>query len=87
MDWFLKSLRPEIDKDAMIMEAQCKEEYILRSQQLDLIYSQLAMLYKILPNPPRGETDPTKEIPGPHANGVFGSIVVQVINSMGQVSL
>ena len=69
------------------MGAQSKEEAILRAQQLDLIYFQSGMLYKILSNNPRAETYPTKETPSPHADGVIDSIVSQVKNSMGQVNL
>ena len=69
------------------MGEQTKEDEILKSQQLYLIYSQSRILYKILPNSPRVETDPMKETLDPHANGVIGSIVGQVTNSMGQVSL
>lgn len=39
VDWFLKSLRPNICKDATMMGSHTEEEEILRSQQLDLIYS------------------------------------------------
>ena len=87
MDWFLKSLRPEICKDATMMGAQTKEEEILRMQQLNLIYSQSSMLYKILPNAPHVEIDPTKETPNPHVRGVIGSVVVQVTSLMGKVAL
>lgn len=54
IDWLLKSLGPEICKDATMMGARIEQEVILRTQQLDLIYSQSRMLYNILPNaPPR----------------------------------
>lgn len=75
IDWFLKYLRPKIYKDATMMGEHSEEEAILRTQQLYLIYSQLGMLYKILPNAPRGETYSMKETPFPHADGVIGSIV------------
>ena len=58
-----------------MMGARTKEETILRAQQLDLIYSQSRMLYKILPNAAQAETDPTKTTPDPHADRVIGSIV------------
>lgn len=45
------------------------------------------MLYKILPNDPRAEMDPTKATPDPHADGVIGSAVDQVTISMGKVTL
>lgn len=64
-----------------------KKEAILRSKQLDVIYSKLGMLYKILPNSPQVEIDPMKEMHIPHVDGVIGSIVGQVTNYLGQVSL
>jgi len=39
-----------------------------------LVYSQYRVLYDILPNAPRVETDPTKFSPGPDANGIVGSV-------------
>lgn len=44
VDWFLKSLRPEIYKDVTMMGARLEEEAILISKQLDLIYSQSSMI-------------------------------------------
>lgn len=69
------------------MGEQSKEEAILRVQWLDLIYSQLSMLLKILTNAPWAEMDLMKETPGPHADGFIVSTFVQVTNSMGNVSL
>jgi len=39
-----------------------------------MVYSQSIVLYDILPNAPRAETDPTKFTPGPHADGIVGSV-------------
>lgn len=64
-----------------------EEEEILRSQQLDLIYSQSGMLYKILPNTPWAKTGPTKATPNPHIDGFIGSAVIQVTRLMGKVYL
>lgn len=72
VNWFLKSLRLEICKDATMMGKWMEEEKILRSQQLNLIYSQTGMIYNILPNFSHGETNRKKATPDPHANGVIG---------------
>jgi len=74
VDWFVKSLFPYIVKDVALFGVTKKEEAIIRAQQLDLFYSQLRVLYDILPNAPRAEANPTKFIPGPHADGMVGSI-------------
>ena len=52
-----------------------QKEEILRAQQLDLIYSQSCMLYKILPNVSQAKMDPTKATPSPNIDGVIGSTV------------
>lgn len=59
-----------------MMGEQSEDEAILRAQQLDLIYSPLAILYKILPNAPRAEMDPMRVTPIPHANRVIDSMVI-----------
>ena len=51
-----------------------EEESILKVQQLDLIYSQSRILYEIIPEAPRPTHDAEKPKPGPHADGVVGSI-------------
>ena len=81
--WCLKSLRTNICKYFIMMGAWSKEKAILRSQLLDLIYSQSSMIYKILPNAPQAQMDPLKETLGPHANGFINSTVSQVTRSMG----
>ena len=74
VDWFVKSLLPYIVKDVALSGVNTEEEAILRAQQLDLVYSQYRVLYDILPNAPRAETDPTRPKPGVHADGVIGSM-------------
>jgi len=51
-----------------------EEQAILSSQQLDLIYSQPDMLYKVFPNAPRPYINPPKLVLGPHVDGVIGYI-------------
>ena len=45
------------------------------------------MLYKILPNAPRAQMDPTKATPSLHADGVINSIFNHMTSSNGKVSL
>jgi hypothetical protein len=52
LEWFLKSLCPYISKDVSTSGVTSEEEAIFKAQQLDLIYVQSRMLYKILPNAP-----------------------------------
>ena len=59
-----------------MMGKNSEEEAILRSQQLDWIYSQSSILYKILQNTHRPEMDTMKETPGLHAHRVIGSMVI-----------
>ena len=51
-----------------------EEEAILRAQQLDFIYSQSGILCEIIPEAPSPTHDAEKPKPGPHADGVVGSI-------------
>ena len=64
-----------------------EEEEILRAQQLDFIYSQSGMLYKILPNATQAKTNPTKTMSSLHVDGVISSTVGQVTSLMGKASL
>ena len=67
-----------------------EEELILRAQQLDLIYAQSGTLYELIPHASRPTFDLTKPLPGPHADGVIGSVqaaVNQVARRMGQMTM
>lgn len=90
-DWFVKSLLPSIAKDVALSGVVTEEQVLLKAQQLDLVYFQSIMLYEILPNAPRFDTDPTKPASGPHVDRVIGSVgnaaVNQVANQMGQMSI
>jgi hypothetical protein len=79
LEWFLKSLLPYISKDVSTSGVTSEEEEIFKSQQLDLIYAQSGMLYKILPDTPRSNYDP-RQNPGPHADGIIGSANVKSID-------
>jgi hypothetical protein len=52
LEWFLKSLVPQLSKDVMTSRVLSKEDTIMRAQQLELIYSQFGLLYEILPDAP-----------------------------------
>lgn len=51
-----------------------EEQAILATQQLDLIYPQLDMLFEVIRNAPYPPINPPKPTPGQHSNGVVGSI-------------
>ena len=87
LDWFLKSLHPQICKDVTMMGPRSEEQAIHATQQLNLIYSQPWLLYSILPNSPRIGTNPSKPTPTAHADGMIGSTINQVTNALIQVSL
>jgi hypothetical protein len=60
LEWFLKSLVPQLSKDVATSGVFSEEDAIMRAQQLDLIYSQSSLLYEILPDAPRLILDKTK---------------------------
>jgi hypothetical protein len=49
-----------------------EEDAIMRAQQLELIYSQSSLIYKIFLDAPRSILDKTIERDGPHADGIVG---------------
>jgi hypothetical protein len=54
----------------------------MRAQQLELIYSQSSLLYKVFPDPPRLILDKTRKISGPHANGIVGSVQTNLVDQL-----
>ena len=84
LEWFLKSLFPYISKDVSTSGEMNEEDAILRAQQLDLIYSQYRILYEIIPEAPRPSHDAKKPKPGPHADGVVGSVNSPTIESLAK---
>ena len=74
MEWFLKSLQSEISKYVSLSVVFFEEQAIFRAQQLELIYFQSGVLYKYFPNAPRSKLDLSKTKPGPHGDGLIGSI-------------
>jgi hypothetical protein len=57
LEWFLKSLIPQLSKDVATSGVFSKEEVIMRAQQLELIYSQYGLLYEVFPYAPRSILD------------------------------
>ena len=57
-----------------------EEEAILRAQQLDLIYAQS----RIIPKALRCTNSIEKPKPGPHADGVVGSVNSPTIESLAK---
>jgi hypothetical protein len=49
LEWFLKSLVPQLSKDVATSGVFSEEDAIMRAQQLELIYSQSGLLYEIFP--------------------------------------
>ena len=75
---------PYISKDVSTSRVTNEEEAILRAQQLDLIYSQFGILYEIIPDAPRPRHNVEKPNPGPHADGVVGSVKSPTIESLAK---
>jgi hypothetical protein len=72
LEWFLKSLVPQLSKDVTTSGVFSEEDAIMRAQQFELIYSQSSLLYTILPDAPRLILDKTRQRAGPHADGIVG---------------
>jgi hypothetical protein len=73
LEWFLKSLVPQLSKDIATSRVFSEEDAIMRAQQFELIYSQSGLLYNILPDAPRSILDKTRQRAGPHADGIVSS--------------
>ena len=75
LEWFLKYLLPYISKDVSTSGVTTKEEAILRSQQMDLMYAQSGILYEIIPEAPRS----THSIENPSLDPMLMAWLVQWI--------
>jgi hypothetical protein len=73
LEWFLKSLVPQLSKDVATLGVFSKEDTIMRAQQFELIYSQSGLLYNIFPDVPCSILDKTRQRARPHADGIVGS--------------
>jgi len=54
----------------------------MRAQQLDLIYSQSGLIYKILPDASSSILNKTRQRFGPHADGIIGSAQAKPIDNL-----
>jgi hypothetical protein len=91
LEWFLKSLVPQLSKDVATSGVFSEENSIMRAQQFELIYSQSSLLYNIFPDAPRSILDKTKQRVGPHADGIVGlaqtNLVEKLTKQLQQLSI
>jgi hypothetical protein len=73
LEWFLKSLVPQLSKDVVTSRVFSEEDAIKRAQQFELIYSQSGLLYNILPDAPQSILDKTRQRARPQSDGIVGS--------------
>jgi hypothetical protein len=73
LEWFLRSLVPQLSKYVATLGVFSEEYAIMRAQKLELIYSQSGLLYEILPDAPCSILDKTRQRAGPHVDGIIGS--------------
>lgn len=62
-----------------------EEQAIFRAQQLELIYSQSGILQKCFPDALGSKVDMAKSNPGPHADGIIGSVDTNAVNLLSQL--
>jgi hypothetical protein len=91
LEWFLKSLVPQLSKDVATSGVLSEEEEIMRYQQLELIYSQSGLLYDIFLDVPRSILDKDRQNFEPHADGIVcstqGKSTDQLSNKLQQLSI
>jgi hypothetical protein len=77
VEWFIKSLLPQITRDVAMGGVVTEEEAIARAQYLDLVYSKYGTLYELIPNSTHATNDPSKPSSTLHVDGVIGSVKTQ----------
>jgi hypothetical protein len=77
VEWFTKSLLPQIAHDVAMGGVVTEEEAITQAQYLDLVYSQSDTLYELITNTTRATNNPSKPSAASHADGVIGSVKTQ----------
>jgi hypothetical protein len=77
VEWFTKSLLPQIARDVAMGGLVTEEEAIARAQYLDLVYLQFGTLYELIPNAIHSTNYPSKPSSTSHADGLIGSIKTQ----------
>jgi hypothetical protein len=91
LEWFLKSLVPQLSKDVTTSGVFSEKDAIMRAQQLELIYSQSGLHYKIFPDALRSVLEKTRQRSRPHADGIIGSVQTKSVdplsNKLQQLSI
>jgi hypothetical protein len=82
LEWFLKSLVPQLSKDVATLGVFFEEDAIMRGPQLELIYSQSSLLYEILPYVPRSILDKNRSRVRPHVDGIVGSAQTKPVEKL-----
>jgi hypothetical protein len=82
LEWFLKSLVPQLSKYVVTSRVFSEEDTIMRAQQLEIIYSQSSLLYEIFPDTLRSIRENTRQRSGPHANGIIGSAQTKPVDPL-----
>jgi hypothetical protein len=54
----------------------------MRAQQLEMIYSQYGLLYEVFLDAPRLILNKTRQISGPHADGIVGSAQMNPVDQL-----
>ena len=73
-DWFTKYLLPPIAWDVAMGGVVTEEQAIGRDQYLDFVYSQLGMLYDLIPQDPLPSIDSTRRPTETPVDRIVGSI-------------
>jgi hypothetical protein len=82
LEWFFKSLVPQLSKDVTTSGVFFEEDAIMRAQHFELIYSQSGLLYNILSDAPRSILDKTRQRARPHADGIVGSVQTKPVDQL-----
>jgi hypothetical protein len=77
VEWFTKSLLPQIACDVAMGIVVTEEEAIARAQYSDLVYSQSGSMYELIPNATHATNDPSKPSSTSHADGFISSVKIQ----------
>jgi hypothetical protein len=84
-------LVPQLSKYVATLGVFSEEEVIMREQQLDLIYSQSGLLYKVFPDASWSILDKNRQRSRPCVDGIVGSVqmksIDQLLNQLQQLSI
>jgi hypothetical protein len=82
VEWFLKSLVPQLSKYIATLGVFSKEDAIMRAQHIEIIYFQFGLLYEIFPDAPQSILDKIRQRDGPHADGIVGSAQTKSVEQL-----